>query len=200
MGRREADAARIRDALHRAVLSLAEERGYQAVTIDMIAAHAGVGVSTLYRHFAHKDAILLEPAARDVGALADALRARPAHEPCDVALGRVLQAYFTRAPDEHERVARLRRQLDAAPGPRSRLWDLRHRQRTLLEEAIAEREGAAPTDLRVAVVALSTMAVVQMAFDRLRDGRAGTPAPETVGEIIAALHGGGIVVPSLGEG
>jgi AcrR family transcriptional regulator len=197
MGVREAKAARTRDALHRAVLTLAEERGYEAVTIEMIAERAEVGVSTLYRHFPHKDAILLEPAARDVGALADALRARPADEPCDVALGRALQAYFTRAPEAHERIARLRRQLDVAPGPRGRLWDLRHQQLTLLAEAVAEREDAAPTELRVAVLAQSTMMIVQLAFDRLHDGRADAAPGDVVGEVIAAFRSGVLRVPTL---
>jgi AcrR family transcriptional regulator len=200
MGLREMKARRTRDALHHAALTLSEERGYEAVTVEMIAERAEVGISTLYRYFPNKDAILLEPVASSVGVLADVLRARPADEPCDVALGQALLAYFSWAPEDYERVARLRRQLDQAAGPRAGLWDLWYEQRMLLERAIAEREQADPSELWVTATAQTVMMIVQLAVDRSRRGGEDVPLRDVLGEIIAAIGGGGLIVPALSAG
>jgi AcrR family transcriptional regulator len=199
MGLREMKARRTRDALHHAALTLSEDRGYETVTVEMIAERAEVGISTLYRYFPHKDAILLEPVASNVRVLADVLRGRPADEPCDVALGQALLAYFSWAPEDHERVAR-RRQLDRAAGPRAGLWDLWYEQRTLLEAAIAEREDADPAELWVTATAQTVMMIVQLTVDRARSGTDDVPLYDVLGEVIAAIHGGRLVVPTLPAG
>jgi AcrR family transcriptional regulator len=169
MGLREKRAERTRAALHDAVLTLAEESSYDAVTIEQIAERAEVGVSTLYRYFPNKDAILLDPVASGVTRLADAYLARPIDEDREVALGHALHSYLAEVAADGDRITRLRRQLDNAPGPRARLWDLWNQQRTLLEEAIAAREAADPAELWIAVTAHVTMTVAQIALDRQRD-------------------------------
>jgi AcrR family transcriptional regulator len=50
-------AARTRRALHYALFSLAQERPYEAITVEAICKAAGVGRSTFYAHFADKDAL-----------------------------------------------------------------------------------------------------------------------------------------------
>lgn len=47
------------------MLTLAERDGYDAATLEQVADRAEVGVSTIYRYFANKDAILLDPIARN---------------------------------------------------------------------------------------------------------------------------------------
>lgn len=53
-------ASRTHAALLRAALELFEERGYDATTAAAIAARAGVTEMTFFRHFASKDAVLVE--------------------------------------------------------------------------------------------------------------------------------------------
>src|SRR5689334_7971298 len=153
MGLRETKAQRTRDALHRATLDLVERDGFDAVTIEQIAEAAEVGVSTLYRYFPNKDAILLHPAAEGVGALAQHLRDRPDGEPIQQALGAALLTLISDTWADDEQFLRLRAQLDVAPGPRARLWDLWNQSRVLLEEAIADRTGRDATDLEVGLAA-----------------------------------------------
>ncbi|MCC2031853.1 TetR family transcriptional regulator [Microbacterium allomyrinae] len=53
-------ASRTHAALLRAALELFEERGYDATTAAAIAARAGVTEMTFFRHFASKDAVLVD--------------------------------------------------------------------------------------------------------------------------------------------
>jgi AcrR family transcriptional regulator len=200
MGLREMKARRTRDALHHAVLTLAEERGYDAVTIEMIAERAEVGISTLYRYFPNKDAILLEPVSSNVSTLADALRARPVDEPQDVALGQALRTYFAWTPEDRESVARLRHQLDGAAGPRARLWDLWHQQRLLLEEVLAERANVPVTDLRVAISAQVTMMIVQLTVDWPSTSQPEAPLLDVVDQVIRTFDSDASLVPTLPAG
>lgn len=83
-------------ALSLAAQELVAERGLENVTIDDIAAAAGVSVRTFFNHFAGKDDALVgvEPAALDE--LADELRRRPPEEgPVDALRAVVLSGIDT---------------------------------------------------------------------------------------------------------
>ncbi|MEU2621798.1 helix-turn-helix domain-containing protein [Streptomyces sp. NPDC007157] len=188
MGLREKKAQQVRAAIYDAMIALAERDGYEAATLEQVAERAEVAVSTVYRYFANKDAILLDPIERTVGGLAGLLRARPEGEAVAVSLGRVVRAALDLDPDELARIRRLRAQLDRAPGPRARLWDLVYRERLLLEDAIAERSGRDP--LWNAAAAHLTLTIVGMAHDHARDTLDGTTPADYADRIIAMLHEG----------
>lgn len=198
MGLRERKAQRTRDALHRATLELAERDGFDAVTIEQIAGAAEVGVSTLYRYFPNKDAILLHPLAASVGTLAQHLTDRPGAEPIEEALGNALHEWAESTWGDDELLVRLRAQLDVAPGPRARLWDLWHQNRTLLEGAVAARTGIDVDDLRVGLAAHLTMTVLQMALDLHRDRLEEASTAELVDRVMVLLNGRGAVLPRRG--
>jgi AcrR family transcriptional regulator len=187
VGLREKKAQKVRDAIHDAMLTLTERDGYDAATLEMVADRAEVGVATIYRYFANKDAILLDPIERSVGALANAFRTRPESEDVAVSLGWILHTTLDAGSEYLARLRRLRAQVDLAPGPRARLWDLIYQQRVLLEDAIAERSGQ--DQLWNAAAAHLTMMIITMAFDHERDSLdIATPA-SYADEIIAMLHG-----------
>lgn len=199
MGLRETKAQRTRDVLHRVTLELAERDGFDAVTIEQIAEAAEVGISTLYRYFPNKDAILLHPVAESVGVLADLFTARPADEPIGRALGEALHEVIGTSWQEDESMLRLRAQLDVAPGPRARLWDLWNQNRVLLEEAIAARIGADAQDLRVGLAAGVTMTVLQMALDLHRDRLEEPSVADLADRILGVLNGSDAILPTRGE-
>ena len=167
MGLREKRAQKVREAIYDAMLTLAERDGYDAATLEQVADRAEVAMSTVYRYFANKDAILLYPVESNPGALAAAFRARPADEDLAVSLGWTVHAGLDVGPERLARLRRLRAQLDHAPGPRARLWDIVYQQRLLLEEAIAERSGR--EQLWNAAAAHITMMIIGMAYDHNRD-------------------------------
>lgn len=193
MGLREKKAQKVREAIYDAMLTLAERDGYEAATLEQVAERAEVAISTVYRYFANKDAILLDPIERNSGGLADAFRARPENEDVTVSLGWTVHAALDTEPEQLERSRRLRAQLDRAAGPRARLWDVVNQQRVLLEEAIAERSGRGP--LWNAAAAHLTIMIIGMAVDHDRDSLDEITPNYYADQIIAMLHGDGAPMP-----
>lgn len=193
MGLREKKAQKAREAIYEAMLTLAERDGYDAATLDQVADRAEVAISTVYRYFANKDAILLDPVERDLGGLADRFRARPADEDATVSLGWTVHAALDVGPEQLARLRRLRAQLDLAPGPRARLWDVFQRERLLLEDAIAERSGR--DQLWNAAAAHLAIMIIGMAFDHDRDSLDQTTPADYADRVIAMLHGAASPLP-----
>jgi AcrR family transcriptional regulator len=193
VGLREKKAQKVREAIYDAMLTLAERNGYDAATLEQVAERAEVGISTVYRYFANKDAILLDPIESNLSALADQFRARPDHEEVAVSLGWTVHAILDVGPEHRARLRRLRAQLDLAPGPRARLWDLLHQERVLLEDAIAERSGR--DQLWNAAAAHLTMMIIAMASDHERDTLDETAQADYADRIIAMLHGAAAPLP-----
>jgi AcrR family transcriptional regulator len=78
-----ADAQRNRDKLLTAAIQAFAEEG-EDVALESIAARAGVGIGTLYRHFPNREALVVAAYRNEVDALcaaaADLLASRPADE------------------------------------------------------------------------------------------------------------------------
>ncbi|MGW4797336.1 TetR/AcrR family transcriptional regulator [Nonomuraea sp. NPDC004297] len=87
-----ADARRNIDALLKAASEVFAAAGVDA-PIREIAAKAGVGVGTLYRHFPQRSDLIAAVFRSEVDACADAARALAAEHPPGVALARWLQRY-----------------------------------------------------------------------------------------------------------
>jgi AcrR family transcriptional regulator len=60
----DARVVRTRQALRQAMIALAEERPLEGITVRAIAARAGVGYATFFRHYADKEALLSDVAER----------------------------------------------------------------------------------------------------------------------------------------
>ena len=58
VGRPRSEASKI--AILNATIDLLEESGYSTLTIEAIAAHAGVGKATIYRWWANKSFLVLD--------------------------------------------------------------------------------------------------------------------------------------------
>lgn len=82
-----------RARLQSAALDLFEQRGYQSVTVQEIAAAAGVSHMTFFRHFASKERVLLDDPFDPV--IADAVAAQP---PQLSEIERVARGFLSLAP------------------------------------------------------------------------------------------------------
>jgi AcrR family transcriptional regulator len=91
-----ADARRNREALLQAAAELFAEEGTD-VSLEAVAARAGVGIGTLYRNFPNRDS-LVEAAYRiEVAQLCDAASELLANHPPDVALAEWMDRFVTYA-------------------------------------------------------------------------------------------------------
>lgn len=157
--RRERKKQETRAALEQAALRLFAEKGYEQTTVEEIAAAADVAVRTFFRYFSSKQHILFGDVAHQrINLLRTALAASPEDEPPLIAVQRVLEALDLDEAGEKQLLPRLRL-MERQPSLVTRYLHLNHDLRKLLEEFVAARCGAAPTDsypLLVAAAAVSS--------------------------------------------
>ncbi|MBC6461754.1 TetR/AcrR family transcriptional regulator [Actinomadura sp. HBU206391] len=147
-----------REALSRAALRLALERGLENVRVDEIAAAAGVSPRTFNNYFSSREEAICFLGVQRAQRIGRALRARPADEPLDEAIGNAMaQEYAGHA--EPDKVAM--RMLVSEPGLRGEFLKGIVSLEEPLAEAIAARTGTdAERDLfpRVLAAAVSSAA------------------------------------------
>jgi AcrR family transcriptional regulator len=129
----DARVVRTRQALRQAMTELAEDRPLEAITVRAIAARAGVGYATFFRHYADKEALLADVAdlltqeflARIRPLLQQRDRRGAARSVCDFVLEHLAlyRALIAGGSGETVRAEMLRQCLDTAAKARTRAPD-----------------------------------------------------------------------------
>jgi AcrR family transcriptional regulator len=167
-GLRERKKWETRLALSHATIRLCFERGFEAVTVDDIAAAANVSPRTFRNYFTGKaEAIAASHLARAVR-IGDELRARPADEPLWDAIGNAVAAQYTADTAEPDAVRRWRNslwELFAHPAVQGEILKADAAAQEELAKAVADRigtdvDGDLYPRLLAAVVAAGTGAAV----------------------------------------
>ncbi|MFE5535531.1 TetR/AcrR family transcriptional regulator [Streptomyces sp. NPDC056492] len=137
-GRRERKKAATRQKIADTALRLFLERGYDTVGIRDVAAEADVAVTTVFAHFASKEALVFERDQDFEQRLTRAVTDRAPHEPLIPALHREVQALVRHCTAEG--TAPVRRMIEDSPALRDyeESMSLRHAQ------ALAEAMAADP--------------------------------------------------------
>jgi AcrR family transcriptional regulator len=138
--------------LRRAALELFAAHGYDATATARIAARAGVSEMTLFRHFPAKETLLLADPFDPL--MAEAVRARPEHEPAMRALAEGVRQALTRLAAEDVQALRGRLRI-IAETPTLRGAVERNSEETVaaLVAALTDR-GVGETQARVAATAV----------------------------------------------
>ncbi|MFB7867658.1 MULTISPECIES: TetR/AcrR family transcriptional regulator [unclassified Streptomyces] len=161
-GLRERKKLKTRAAIRKATYRLVAEQGYDATTIEQIAAAAEVSPSTVVRYFPAKEDILLTDDQDEL--MLARLRARPAgEEPLESLRAVVLDAVtaaLAREPEETRLRARL---VVETPAVRARLTETTAETGRLLSAAVAERTGRSPDDLEVRVFTAAVLGALREA-------------------------------------
>ncbi|HEY3482917.1 MAG TPA: TetR family transcriptional regulator [Streptomyces sp.] len=151
-GLRERKKVQTRKAIRKAAYRLFADDGYDATTVDRIAAEADVSPSTVFRYFPTKEDIVLTDEYDD--GMLDALRNRPAGEPPLDALRAVMRETLAVVlADPAERAELVQRQIlmRDVPAIRSRSQESMIATGRQLGAVIADRTGRPAGDQEVRV-------------------------------------------------
>jgi AcrR family transcriptional regulator len=158
-GLRERKKARTRAAIREHALRLIREQGYQATTVEQIAAAAEVSPSTFFRYFPTKEDVVLQDDMETL--MLEAFE----RQPPEVGLVAAVRAATREMHDAMSEALweQMRQTTELAmtiPEVRARAMDDFARTITMMAEAMAKRTGRNPDDLAVRAVAGAIFGVV----------------------------------------
>ena len=142
VGLRELTRASVRDQIAEQALLLFDEKGFDATTVDDIAATVGISARSFFRYFPTKeDAVIGDPSAL-AGVIRDAAAARPADESAWVALRRALDPFEVTDRADITRGLRHMRVMMSTASLRARNVEKHIVWAVTLEPVIIDRLGA----------------------------------------------------------
>ncbi|MFI7679224.1 TetR family transcriptional regulator [Actinophytocola sp. NPDC049390] len=181
---RERKKARTRQRLQEQALRLFIERGYEATTVERIAAAAGVSHMTFFRYFPTKEDVVLSDSYDPL--LVAAIRARPrTEEPVSrirAAVREGLGAIY--ASDRDALLTRVRLTL-RTPALRARLWENQVATRDLLARALVDGEP----DFTTRILASACLATLTTALEEWVAADGSAELPDLIDDAFRALDG-----------
>jgi AcrR family transcriptional regulator len=203
LGLRERKKLETRATLAKVAVRLAAERGIEHVTVDDIAAQAGVSARTFFNYFASKEDAVMQPdpdPVADTRDIAAALLAAPAElgpvRALAFAWRPVAQRLDREAEDWLARISVIERQ----PELIAKMFSVKAETERIMLEAIAERTGLDPVhDLYPRLLLGVVGAATQAAIKRWHDLDGSVPVTGLYDEAIDAVAGG-LSAPVRNEG
>jgi AcrR family transcriptional regulator len=193
---RERKKARTRASLREHALQLFREQGYQATTVEQIAAAAEVSPSTFFRYFPTKEDVVIQDD------MDTRLFAAFKRQPPELGLVAALRAALREAaasfsPAELEQLREASALQMTVPEIRARILDDMNRLMHLMTEALAKRTGRAADDLAVRTFAgavIGTMMSASLPYHQMAETGLDTAVVadlfERMDEALAMLEAG----------
>jgi AcrR family transcriptional regulator len=153
--------AETRRAIQEHALRLFDEKGYEATTVEDIAAAAGVSHMTFFRYFPRKEEVVeyddYDPMITEV------IAARPPEEPPLEALhGAIRSAIEAILPIDGPTILARTRLILRTPALRNRSWIAQQETVVVFATALARRSGAATPDFATTVQASAVLGVMNV--------------------------------------
>ncbi|MFJ9696517.1 TetR family transcriptional regulator [Kitasatospora sp. NPDC101183] len=133
----------VADELAQAALELFTRKGFDAVTVDEIAADAGVSKRTFFRYFASKEDVIVHVLAELGADMRAELASRPPEEPPSVALRHAVAVSVTSCTDHPDQARRVVRLILDTPALYARFLERQAQWREELAAELATRTGSA---------------------------------------------------------
>jgi AcrR family transcriptional regulator len=158
-GLRERKKARTRASLREHALRLFREQGYQATTVEQIAAAAEVSPSTFFRYFPTKEDVVLQD---DMDTrMVEALERQPAGlGPITAARTATREVFASYSAADLDLIQEITTLTVTVPEVRARALDEFARTIQVMSEALAERSGRPADDLAVRTTAGAIIGVI----------------------------------------
>lgn len=182
--------------LTESALQLLALKGFDGVTVDEIAAAAGVSKRTFFRYFASKEDVVVQFLSGMGTDIASALAARPADEPASVSLRHAvavpLAACTDQHPDHAARALRVVQLILRTPALLARLLERQAEWREALAAELARRRDVDPVaDLYPRLAAGTALVAFHTALERWSDSEAAADPLELLDRAF------GVVAPAL---
>ena len=191
---RERKKARTRAAIREHALRLFREQGYDATTVEQIAAAAEVSPSTFFRYFPTKEDVVLQDGFDDV--MFEAFDRQPSSlTPIAAIRAAMREAIATFTPAEWAEFQEMSAIGMSVPEVRARMMDEMSRMIETAADAVAKRTGRSPADMAVRVYVGAIIGAI-MAVMGPEAYSEGTVDAEAFGRIDGALA---VLEPSLPE-
>jgi AcrR family transcriptional regulator len=176
-----------RAAIQRQALRLFARKGYDATTVEEIAAAAGVSHMTFFRYFPTKEDVVLTDDYDPL--LTRMIAARPADEPIVESIRLALKEGFAQvyAADRDAVLARTQL-IMRTPALRARLGEHGGDTEQLFTRTVAERLGGKVSDLRVRVVAAACLAAITTAILTWAESGGKQDLPDMVDRALTLLR------------
>ncbi len=161
---RDRRRAELRERIILAALPLFADHGFDAVTLDEIAAATGISLSTLVRHVSSKDDLLIDSVHTGRSLIVATFEQRPAGEPIRESLARAILGQVEQFDDRTETIELWRRAMSTAPQRIRRAAFLDEDERNHLI-ALAPTRMKTTDELAAGVVVNSVLAAAEYAYD-----------------------------------
>ncbi|MEV6552707.1 TetR family transcriptional regulator [Streptomyces sp. NPDC051597] len=170
----------VSNELSEAALQLLALKGFDAVTIDEIAAAAGVSKRTFFRYFASKEDVVVQFLA-DLGTgMRTTLASRPPEERPSVALRHAVWVSMAACADHSDRALRVVQLILRTPALRGRFLERQDQWREDLAGELARRLGLDPD---TALYPRLAAGMVLTAFDTVLQRWSGSDGAEDPAEL-----------------
>jgi AcrR family transcriptional regulator len=189
---RERKKIKTRQAIRHAAYRLFEEQGYDATTVEQIAAAAEVSPSTFFRYFPTKEDVVLtdEYDPLMVAALLD----RPADEPIVESLRHatvaLLRQMFAEGGRDREEIVHRVRLSREVPAIRARMGENISETCQTMAAALAKQRGRDPKDLEIRVLVGAVVGAWQEALMHWIDGGGQEDLPDLLDQTLSILASG----------
>ena len=191
-GLRERKKARTRASLREHALRLFSEQGYQATTVEQIAAAAEVSPSTFFRYFPTKEDVVLQD-DMDTRMIAAFEQQPPGVGPIAAVRAAAREMLTSYTGTDLDVIRETTRLTMTVPEVRARALDEFARTITVLAEAVSKRTGRAPDDLAVRTVAGAIIGVIMsitIPWENWSDGTSFEDTFARIDEALALLEAG----------
>jgi len=188
---RERKKARTRASIREHALRLFREQGYDATTVEQIAAAAEVSPSTFFRYFPTKEDVILRDDFDD--RVFEAFGRQPASlTPIAAIRGALREAIATFTPAEWEELQQASVLSMTVPDLRARALDELSRTIDVMADALAKRTDRSPDDLvvRTYVGAVFGVIISILSPHAWAGGDIGTQTFDRIDEALALLEDG----------
>jgi AcrR family transcriptional regulator len=196
VGLREIKMERTRQLIADTAIALFSEQGFDATTIDQIAAAAEVGPRTVYRYYPTKEALVVHFAEDTLLTALEELRGLPEETPLPQALYQVVDSVRRTVEGDSERRAVVYQIINQTRSLHAELRGMNWQWRESLAAEIRRRTGGRTTEMVAALAAANIAAVVEIAIAEWARGEEPSALGLAIEQALELLRTGDVPIPA----